>query len=100
MTGRAIVRGETTIEAGGVIHHDDQPLSWEEADTRAGRRLDRRRNWAFLEGKLCVTVSWTQPCSGCSEGYGRRGFGCDECGYHGKVRNACWVPASILEIEV
>lgn len=97
MTGSVIVRGETTIGEDGSIHHDDQPLTWEEADARAGRRLDRRRNWAFVEGNLCKSVSWTQSCSGCSESYDRRGFGCDECGYHGVVRSGAWVPASVLE---
>lgn len=100
MTGSVIERGETTIDADGYIHHDDRPMSWADADARAGRRLDRRRSWAFLEGELSITVSWVMPCSGCSGGWGLRGAGCGECGYHGRVRRACWVPASVLELEV
>jgi hypothetical protein len=41
MTGSVIVRGETEIIDQHIIHHDT-PLSWEEADQRAGFRLDRR----------------------------------------------------------
>lgn len=92
MTGSVIVRGETAI-IDGRIHHDDQPLSWEDADERAGRRLDRRKAWAFVQGELCESVSWTQACSGCSYGFEDRGGGCDECGYHGRVRRGQWVPA-------
>lgn len=93
MSGRVIVRGETTIVDQRIIH-DDQPLSWDEADKRAGFRLDRRKAWAFVEGELCEAVSWTQSCSGCNYESEARGGGCDECGYHGVVRNSMWVPYS------
>jgi hypothetical protein len=94
MVGSVIERGETQI-IGGLIHHDDRPLSWAEGDARAGRRLDRRKSWAFIEGRLCETVSWSCACSGCYGGYdghSARGMGCAECGYQGRVRNRLWVP--------
>ncbi len=94
MSGSVIVRGETTIED-GLICHDDQPLSWVEADERAGRRLDRRKSWAFVEGGLCESVSWSQSCSGCTYGFEERGAGCPECGHQGRVRKSMWVPASL-----
>lgn len=94
MSGSAIERGETSIVDSYIIH-DDKPLSWEEADKRAGWRLDRRRAWAFIEGSLCESIHWTQACSGCAYGFADRGGGCDECGYHGVVRQGQWVPAEI-----
>jgi hypothetical protein len=95
MPGSVIVRGETRI-IGGRIHHDDKQITWSEADALAGRRLDRRKSWAFINGELCDAISWTQNCSGCAydDGYHSiRGDGCQECGYHGVVRNSQWVPA-------
>ena len=89
--GSVIVRGETTI-VDQMIYHDDQPITWEDADARAGRRLDRRRAWAFVEGTLCTSISWTQACSGCGYGFEDRGSGCSECGHHGVTREAMWVP--------
>jgi hypothetical protein len=92
--GRVIERGETTIGDDGLIYHDDKPLTWEEADARAGRRLDRRKAWAFVKGQLCEAISWTQACSGCSydNGFDARGGGCEECGYHGVRRESMWLP--------
>jgi hypothetical protein len=95
MAGSVIVRGETTITSDGMIEHDDQPITWEDADARVGRRLDRRRSWAFVEGGLCRSVSWTAACSGCGYGFDSRGSGCHECGHHGVVREAMWVPESV-----
>lgn len=97
MVGSVIARGQTDV-VDGIIHHDDRPLSWDEADKLAGFRLDRRKSWAFLNGKLCEPVRWTQSCSGCScdcgDGYGcgHGAGGCEECGYHGRVRLCMWVP--------
>lgn len=90
MSGSVIVRGETTI-IDQRIHHYDQPISWDEADCRAGFRLDRRKAWAFVDGQLCESLSWTASCSGCSYPDGTN-EGCSECGYHGKVRSGMWVP--------
>jgi hypothetical protein len=93
MSGSVIVRGETTV-VDGLIYHDDSPLPWDAADARAGRRLDRRKAWAFVEGQLCELIRWTQACSGCRYGFEERGGGCSECGHHGIVRNAMWCPAT------
>lgn len=94
MSGSVIVRLGTSTP-GGFIHHDDFPMSFAEADRHVGSRLDRRKAWAFVDGQLCESVSWTDHCSGCSYGFEPRGGGCRECGYHGRVRNAAWVPAAI-----
>lgn len=94
MGGSVIERHGHHVDDNGFIHHHDVPMGWDEADKRAGRRLDRRRAWAFIDGELCSVVRWTGKCSGCSDDdpYSGRGFGCDECGYHGVVRMAEWVP--------
>jgi len=96
--GKVIVRHGTTIDDEGYIHHDDREISWFDAKRRAGFKLDRRKNWAFIEGQLCESVQWTQSCSGCSCDCGCMGShgasGCRECGYQGKVRNGAWVPYS------
>lgn len=95
MAGSVIVRGKTTINEQGFIHHDDKPMAWDEADKRAGYRLDRRKSYAFVDGDLCELCTYSTRCSGCSDDdpYAQRGGGCDECGYQGRVRNAMWVPA-------
>lgn len=107
MSERASTRGRErsvierhghTIDAGGVIHYDDRTLSWGEADKLAGRRLDRRKNWAFISGRLCDSVTYTRNCSGCSydTDYGsERGGGCEECGYHGVIRCSEWIPVIV-----
>lgn len=97
MTGSVIVRGETTV-VDGLIYHDDKHLTWPEADEQAGFRLDRRKSWAFVEGELCESISWTQSCSGCSYPDGSNG-GCSECGYHGVVRSGMWIPWRPKETE-
>jgi hypothetical protein len=92
-----IERLETHIK-GGVICHDDRPATFEQADALAGERLDRRRSYAIIDGKVCVLARWSQHCTGCYEsGYdypnpNDRGMGCRECGHTGRVRNAQWVP--------
>lgn len=90
---------------GSVIHRTksgDVQLSWEEADLKAGFRLDRRKRWAFIDSQcfgteLCDSIEYTYSCSGCTEHVDfiqspDRGTGCKECGYHGVVRNRCYVP--------
>lgn len=77
---------------GDRIVYDERPLSWEQADKIAGRRLDRRKNYCVIDGKVCSEIRWTSPCSGCSDGSGADGMGCHECGYHGRVRNGFWAP--------
>lgn len=99
MAGSVVERVATRI-IDGFVRHDDRPLAWIDAELKAGRRLDRRKSWAFVEGRLCETVSWSSACSGCYEGYdgdSARGTGCPECGYQGRVRNRAWVPASFSD---
>jgi len=101
MAGSVIERMETQI-IDGFVFHDDRPMTWPDADLKAGQRLDRRKSWAFVEGKLCEAVSWSGACSGCYEGYdgdSARGGGCDECGYQGRARNSAWVPTIALQAE-
>ncbi|NPD16265.1 hypothetical protein HOY34_13780 [Xinfangfangia sp. D13-10-4-6] len=89
------VRDGYTISDDGLIHYAERAITWPEADEMAGRRLDRRKAWAFIDGELCDCVSWTAACSGCSDEVGAaRGGGCSECGYHGVSRQAMWVPAT------
>lgn len=98
MAGSVIERHGHSIDESGRIRHDDRPVTWEVADERAGRRLDRRRSYAFIDGKLCETVRWSGICSACSydTDYGsEQGGGCEECGYHGVVRQCAWVPAEL-----
>jgi len=86
----------------------DTPMSWEDADRRAGVRLDRRKNWAFIRGELAEHCEFTHSCSGCVECEDGQpvgnyawdskagcyvGAGCHECGYTGKRKNRSWVPA-------
>lgn len=86
MAGTVIERHGHTVDERGRIHYDDRPQSIEHAELIAGRRLDRRRNYAIINGEVCEAAWWTQECSGCDGG------GCDECGYTGKRRTGAWVP--------
>lgn len=95
MTGRVIERFETTISDDGAINHDDRPSTFEAAERIAGRRLDRRKNYAIIDGQVAESCMWSQACSGCYEGYdsfNAKGNGCSECGYTGRMRNGQWVP--------
>ena len=80
-----IERIETKI-VGDFIEHDDRPVTWERVDALCGKRADRRKSWAIIEGEACTLVKWTDRCSGCDGG------GCHECGYHGVTRRAQWCP--------
>jgi len=83
-----IIRNGHTVDANGIIHYDDTPVSIEKIEELAGRKLDRRKSYAVVEGVVCDSAQWSQPCSGCS------GTGCHECGYHGNVRCGQWIPLS------
>lgn len=102
MSGSAIERlGHEVV--GDRIIPNDRNMSWEEADARAGFRLDRRKSWAFIPDRnalgipeLCEAISFTCACSGCDDTESMystpAGSGCRECGYTGKRRNHCFVP--------
>ncbi|MFT8354076.1 MAG: hypothetical protein ABF617_05680 [Gluconobacter japonicus] len=102
MSGSVIMRTGHEVVDGKIIHND-QAMSWEEADKRAGFRLDRRKSWAFIPNKhdlgipeLCEMISFTRACSGCEDSESMYpsavGAGCHECGYTGKSRETCFVP--------
>ena len=64
----------------------DDPSTFEAAEAIAGRRLDRRKNYAIIQGEVRQLATWTSTCSGCE------GSGCSECGYTGRRRGGMWVP--------
>lgn len=76
--------------------HDDQPSSYEEAERLIGRRLDRRKVFAIIDGEVFESCSWSQACSGCCDDRENisceRGSGCFECAYTGRSRRFQWVP--------
>ena len=89
------------LETNHPMEFKDKVSTYEQAETIAGRRLDRRKNYAIISGAVCESTEWTQPCSGCScdtvDGYpcgccDVRGAGCEECGYTGRSVQAFWVP--------
>lgn len=94
---RAVIeRLGSSVDDQGFIHHDERPSTYEAAEAIVGKRLDRRRNYAIMrhdgdEPEVCETISWTQTCSECNGG------GCHECGHHGVVRNAQWVPVYMCD---
>lgn len=102
-------------------------ISISEAETIAGKRLDRRRSYYTTDNgepegpdgcypgeRVFIWCEWTQSCSGCAETVDGQnvfnypidkkhgcmiGSGCHECGYTGKRRNGFFFPVSVLEIE-
>lgn len=96
MTGKVIERLETSVDDAGLIQHNERPATFAAADALAGHRVDRRKTYAIVEGKLCESAKWTAACSGCTGEYGPdRGSGCHECGFTGRSRQAMWVPYGI-----
>lgn len=87
-----VVRRHGTRIVKDMIIHDDRRISWRTADKTARRRLDRRKNYAVIEGQVYSAINWTQACSGCVYGHEDRGGGCHKCGYHGVVRRSMWMP--------
>jgi ribosomal protein L37E len=85
------------------IIHDDKPSTYEAAEAIHGSRLDRRRNYAIIEGEVCEHGSWSSGCSGCGDDreghYNERGGGCSECGYTGRVRQSMWFPVKDMEAD-
>lgn len=76
---------------------EDRPSTYEAAEAIAGRRLDRRKNYAIIHGEVREEGRWSRPCTGCAEvpesSHGpERGIGCEECGYTGRAREAMWLP--------
>lgn len=88
-----------TVIARTIVNGDvrEEPSTYERADAIAGSRLDRRKNYAIIEGDVCEEVRWSLHCSGCTEtpestSPAHRGAGCHECGYTGRTREAMFLP--------
>ncbi len=89
---RCIERLGHTVDDCGFIHYDDRETTYERVERIAGRRLDRRKNYAVIDGKVAEAAGWTQGCSGCWGTFEHTGHGCSECGYTGRRRVGFWVP--------
>lgn len=96
-----IERHGHSVDVEGLIHYHESSSTYEQAERIAGRKLDRRRNYAIIEGEVCESASWTDDCSGCTDigDYGTKygPTGCTECGYTGKRRNSQWIPIALTE---
>ena len=83
------------------IRFDDRPSTYKKAEEIAGRRLDRRKNYAIIDGEVCESMEHRMDCTGCTEtedGHIVNGpCGCRECGYTGISVMRQWIP---LEGEV
>lgn len=100
-----------TTEEDNAINVELIPMfiSWQDVEKRLGRKVNRRKKYRIIDGEVCDHSTYTQTCSGCFntwEGYdppGTKydkngialGFGCECCGYHGKVRESTWYPISM-----
>ena len=85
--------------SGSVRRRDgdtDTVVTWNEADTLAGRRLDRRRAYMIFDKEVRMLTTWSQACSNCScdcgDGYpcGHGSGGCETCGHTGRSRVRWW----------
>lgn len=97
-----IERHGTEIKDGRIIH-DDRPATYEQAEKIAGRRLDRRKSYAIIDGQVAESCIWSQACSGCYSGHDLHlgiGNGCSECGHTGRRRNGQWVPLATANAKL
>lgn len=85
----------------GIVTHDDRPSTYEAAEKIAGHKLDRRKNYAIIDGQVSESYVWSQACTGCKLFPTHdRGLGCDECGYTGRRRLGQWVPIKPRKMEL
>ena len=93
---------------------DNREISIQRAEQLLGRRVDRRRQYAYVNGEVCYSAEWTRECTGCCETGEMMGLadnypvdekhgclvggGCEECGFTGKRREAMWLPCWTLEL--
>lgn len=63
--GGVIERHSVKVGDDGYIHYDDQPTDWEQAETIAGQRLDRRKNYAIINGEVYESCKWTEKICEC-----------------------------------
>lgn len=96
---RVVERLSTVVEE-GVLRHSEVPSSYIAAEALSGRRLDRRRSYAIIEGEVLELLTLSTGCPGCCDEAwlyaDARGAGCDECGYTGRRRWGHWVPLQSL----
>lgn len=80
-----------------------EPVPIEQAEAHAGKRLDRRRRYAWDGEILYERARYSTNCSGCScdcgDGYpcSHGASGCRECGFTGRRRHEEWFPYGIAE---
>lgn len=74
------------IVKNGKIRYVEEDTTYEKAEELCGFRLDRRKNYCIIDGKVCDSGSWLQECAGCDSA------GCVVCGYRGKTRESMWCP--------
>jgi hypothetical protein len=80
-----------------------EPVTVARAEELAGRRLDRRRRYAWDGETLYERYAYSTFCSGCicdcGDGYpcSHDPNGCDECGHTGKRRHVDWWPVADAE---
>jgi hypothetical protein len=84
------IRRGVIYHEGGTFSHDETPITYEEAERIAGVKLDRRKNYMVVEGKVCEAAAWSDECENCEGG------GCPECGGKGKRRYGIWVPVGVM----
>ena len=73
---------------------DPRQVAVAEAERVAGRRIDRRRAYSVIDGKVCIRVTFSTDCSGCvtDDFWDGRLLGCHECGFTCRRRVEQWVP--------
>jgi hypothetical protein len=84
------IRHGVVYPGDGTCTHDETPSTYEEAERIAGVKLDRRKNYMVVEGKVCEAATWTDRCGNCDGG------GCPECGGKGKRRYGMWIPVGLM----
>ena len=58
-----IERHGHSIDDRGYIHYDDRSSTYEAAEQLAGRRLDRRRNYAIIDGQVAERAKARRLCA-------------------------------------
>lgn len=108
-----IIRHGTRTE-GGLIHHDEEPTTFEIMQSHTTMKLDRRKSYCLINGIVCEDCSFIRTCSGCHETEDGQavgeyewdakhqielGSGCSECGYQGKVWDRSWMPVNPADMD-
>jgi hypothetical protein len=89
---------QPAIRPDGTVADRIERVPWERAEALVGRKLDRRRSYAWDGAVLFERYVYSTFCSGCvcdcGDGYpcSHDPNGCDECGHTGKRRYLDWWP--------